>query len=255
MNSCGKCGAAAGDAYVCKRCMAELREHLEEIPDLTANLEISITRQAAIGRAGKPGLPWDERASRAEAQLHNALAGWVRILVGDTWPADTIPAMAQWLIKRLPAIRQHGAGAEGVRDIGAAVRHGWDACDRVPPHIPLGLCGAETDPGIYCPEQLHARPDAVTVECRRCGDRTPVAERHDVMMQRAQAWLGTATELAEALKVLGIETSAAAIRGYAHRKRIRSKGRDRAGDPMYRLGDVLKALARRRKRARATVST
>ncbi|MEV0357134.1 hypothetical protein AB0H71_13835 [Nocardia sp. NPDC050697] len=66
-----------------------LREKLQAVPTLAADLHVTITKQARIGKVGqsrKPRrpseqpLPYNADAADAADALHNELAGWVRLV-------------------------------------------------------------------------------------------------------------------------------------------------------------------------------
>ncbi len=78
---------------------------------------------------------FDDGASRATAELRFVLAYWVGYL-GDeaveAWPADTLPGMAGWLLKRLDRIRQLDDPCQAYGDITGAVNRSLGVIDQRP---------------------------------------------------------------------------------------------------------------------------
>jgi hypothetical protein len=257
---CG-CGRPCRDATICTTCAYRLDDAIAEIcgdQGLGTELDVAFSKQARIVRpAPKRGLladvderqypgtlrpqplPYDERAADAAEQLHAVLGGWARVIVDETGadlPADTVTAIATWLRPRVGWLRHHPAGQEAHDEITAAVRAARSAVDRPAERIYAGPCD-------QCSEDLYGRAGGRIVECGGCDAVYEIEARRAWLLQSAEDVLATATEIARALTRLGQPVTAAQIRGYAHRGRIVSHGKDRLGHPRYRLGAVIDVLA------------
>jgi hypothetical protein len=101
-NTC-PCGRPTKDAaYVCEDASTILVNDLNECPGLDEELEVTITRQrgAAIeggsANSGETALPWHDKASEIQRELHNALSTWVRSATKSTYgtrqPDDNLPS-------------------------------------------------------------------------------------------------------------------------------------------------------------------
>lgn len=140
---------------ICKHHGWTLERALAETPALARQLELTITRQAAAGarngsRSAEKPLAYDPTASEALAVLRSTLVGWVRDLQPDLalQPADTLGAIAIWLLRHHGALVVHPAAEQAVDEITAATANGWraiDRRDRARFHLPDACpeCGAQ----------------------------------------------------------------------------------------------------------------
>jgi hypothetical protein len=107
------------------------------------------------------------------------------------------------------------------------------------------------DTGELCEVDLYAAPGAATVRCRSCGATDDAQARKEWLLDEAQDALVHAELMARALTALGIEDmTPARVRGMARHGRLLPKGVNAAGDPTYRVGDVL-AVVEEQDRAEA----
>ena len=231
-------------------CEAELARALAAGPDVTADLDVTLSRQtsrAAGGRTSAIPLPYDARASEAGWVLRSALTGWVRQLQEaqpEPWPADTAASMAAWLSARLSRLIRHPAATEAHGEITAAVRGAQRVTDRPAERQFAGRCPA-------CGEALYAKPGASRVQCRRDGcraDAVDVATQRDAMLGRLADQLMPAHQAADVLTRLAAPLSAATVRQWAKRGRITPHGHDAAGHPLYRVSDVRELLVEKLQR-------
>ncbi|WP_433415058.1 hypothetical protein ACQP1V_36325 [Microtetraspora malaysiensis] len=258
-----------GHLRVCRSCTAGVLRDLSDVPSLDRHLELALTRQThmgdgAGGRTAETSTPWDERAREAEQVLRSTLTGWTRVLTDSVQPyrgpicrtscghrscvylslgripADTLPAMAVWLMRHHAQLLGRASADEAVDEIRAAVRQARRAIDRPPGVWYAGPCGVEG-----CQADLYARHGARTVHCRTCAAIHDAAAREAWLMEQAADHLGTATEIARAVQGWHPGLTPSTIRGYAHRGRIVSRGADGLGRPLYRIGDVLDLLHER----------
>ncbi|MEV7006836.1 hypothetical protein [Streptosporangium sp. NPDC051022] len=250
-----------GHATVCRACSSGLLRDLADVPSLDLHLDITLTRQARLGTRGAGGqddgaLPWDQRAREARDVLRSALVGWVRVLLADEerpgpacprcehasclWiaaahaPADTLPALARWLIRQRRALLAHPAVEEAVDELVAAVRQARRAIDRPAGTWYAGPCGVED-----CTADLYARHGARTIRCHTCQATHDADDRETWLLDQVADVLGTAAEIARALSGFTPGLTSAKVRGLAHRGRILARGETELGRPLYRVGDVL----------------
>lgn len=249
-----------GHLTVCRACSAGLLRDLADVPSLDLHLDITLTRQARLGERGAGGgrgdaLPWDQRAREARAVLRSALVGWVRVLQADEdrlgpvcpscehpscrWidasrtPADTLPALARWLIRHRRTLLGHPAVEEAVDELTDAVHQARRAIDRPVGTWYAGPCGVAD-----CTADLHARHGAHAIRCRRCGATHDTAAREAWLMEQVRDQRDTAAGVARALQGFHPGLTPEMIRGYAQRLRLFPAGVDVGGRPLYRIGDV-----------------
>lgn len=252
------CGASTdSELHLCRAHTDLLSDILSGVPDLVADLEVTVTRQNRTvserhgARSSTTPLPWNEHAAHAGAELAATLNRISITVAGsDADERDRLTAvaaydtanLARWLRRNLALIRRAPEAGTMLAEIDDAVRLARRAVDRPPERSPLGRCGAEIDEaGTECREYLYARPGASRVFCR-CGSAHDVAARRDWMLRHCRGLRGTAPQLASWLLMFGITTTAGAVRAKAARKRFAAVAR--SGDsPTYRLVDVIDAYS------------
>lgn len=256
-----RCDRPVGDnAYLCGNCRAALERSLGNIPALYADLQITITRQAQsgseIGRHVKREVvgAWWEATGAALAALmpfpagpsdldwvtRNTLSTWCRDVAEDSdvdLPADSVPAMAVWLIGRLGVLAHRQSAAEAAEEISWLASALLRAVDRPPERAYAGPCDG-------CGEDLYARLGAQSVRCVGCSRTYDAAARRKWLLAEAEDVLAHAALLARAITVLREPIEARRIRVWATRGLISERSTDRTGRPLYRVGDVLDLLAR-----------
>lgn len=134
--------------FITKHELTKLREVLAEIPTLAADLPVTITKQARLGEVGrgrKPRrpseqpLPYHVDAARVADELHNALAGWVRLTCEQramdyTGPTSTA-GLARWLDRHYIALAMTEGSETALEELG----HLADVAHRIicPPPSPI----------------------------------------------------------------------------------------------------------------------
>ena len=149
------CGRPSGDdAYTCTHCANTARTALRTIVDgLDADLTVTLAKQDQMvdphaGHETKPTkaseapLPLNMRAVEARSVLRNTLSTWVRLIHEDgpesaSLPADTVEAMAKWLLPTVGWIRHRDYGPEFVDEITAAVGQATKAIDLAVRRVPI----------------------------------------------------------------------------------------------------------------------
>lgn len=261
---CPLCGTALPPgAVICAGSITQTRLALREVPDLLAELDLTITRQATrtagsgTPRCGRedcthgpdePGCvlgvasDFDGRAADARTALVTTLHDWAHTWDQET-PIGTHPGMrrirtlivstTRWQAKTLAAVRDLGARDWAVQmatDVLSAVDEGWRAVDRPPDSTIVGRCPS-------CTTTLYAPKSAITVHCRVCGHRGDRSEIRDASLAESRVLL-TAVDLA---KILGIDPDR--VYQWRRRERITPVRCDLHGRPLYRIADGQALLA------------
>lgn len=254
------------DAFVCRSCLDQLRSDLRAVPELIADLMVTISREDRIsdpsgGSTAEIPLPFRPAPAEVGRDLHAELATWVRHLTeerGIEWrpspgaplgplptsrlPDDDTVELARWLDRHLQSVAYDVAGGELVDCVGYAVARARRATDR-PDSQYLGPCSCGPDERGR-PVELYAHRGARRMTCRVCEAEYDVTARRTWLLEQAVDMLLPAPEMSRALPALmpGQPLTPAMIRGYAHRGRLVPHGRNALGRPLYRVGDVLEVL-------------
>ncbi|HEU4544483.1 MAG TPA: helix-turn-helix domain-containing protein [Jiangellaceae bacterium] len=180
------CGRPTRDTLLlCRSCLWALECDLGDVGWLDEQLETVLARQIALserngGHSAETPLPVHPGAFKARSELRVTLVGWVRDMAdtgGDTLPADTMPALAWWLLKRIDRIALHPAAADLHGEIVGAVRLAWRVVDAPANRttFPVGPCPELTCAGevrAYIPAQPEREARMECTECHRCWDPT-----------------------------------------------------------------------------------
>jgi hypothetical protein len=225
------------------------------VASIVADLDVTLSRQAKIGSAGKSGKGWAREklpihigAVEAADVLANTLTTWARdVTEGRNWvwvagnraPADQ---SARALLACIPEIRRHPAVVELVDEITDAIRQARHAVDRPADRVYFGACYSETpdEDGrlITCVEEIWASPAATEVTCRVCATEWEIAERRAWLLKRAEDMIVTVPEASSYLGEVGhITVTQDRIRGYIRRDKIAYRAPVEAR--RFRLGDLL----------------
>lgn len=184
MSSCQIDDRKVGDgARLCRRCTSDLERDLDAVPDIVADLLITVSRQdhvqaAQAGRAPGTPLAFNVDASRELTDLAAALNYWTRryaVALGVTAPPDTNPtACAGWLLRLRRVIRHHDSAGRFSTDVHAAIRAARHATDLAPvsSRFPVGPCPQIVD-AQFCDGTVLATitttaDEPPTMTCLRC---------------------------------------------------------------------------------------
>lgn len=249
------------DRYVCRQCTGTLRGLLTDLPGLMDDLDAALGRRLHFttrtgSRATTAPLPFQPAASEAGYVARQTILvhlDWVCAVRGHHAP-DTWAGVGAYLRDAVDWVARHPDGPQVVDELTAALRQARHAVDRPADRAYVGVCGGTLVDGDdlvqVCAEQLYAHPDRDTVTCPRCGTAWLVAERRARMLDQLRDLVLTATDLARAVDGLGVEVTAQRIRQWKRRGQITpaqdDRGRacaDAKGRPLYRVGDVLDAMA------------
>lgn len=163
-----------------------------------------------------------------------------------------IVTAARFIAKHLEWLRHQRDASQTFDEIRDAVRALRRVVDRPADATWLGVCtapavedadgpadGCEGESEQMCGADLWGSREADTVRCRTCRAVYDAAELVDWLLGQAVDVLGHAELIARALSSYGKDLTPATVRGYARHGRISAHGVNAAGDPTYRLGDVL----------------
>lgn len=170
-------------------------------------------------------------------------------------PSLHVDDLAAWLITRLndgAGLAWHpGIVRPHLAELRRLIARGRVAVDRQPERWYAGPCNValRDDAGdlvivngaqARCVEDLYVRPHVTVALCQACHAKHHIDERRAELVRLAYERLETATDLSRALAgLLGTEVRAERIRQWKRRGRIATRGTNKAGDPLYRVGDVV----------------
>lgn len=231
------------DTFTCNDCNDELHGLLPRIPDLAADLEIEITRQARKGGQGGGGrtrsferpLEFNQAASDALAQLRVVLVSTcLTLALGQRLPSDTITAMAQWLMVNEAAVPLRPEAGDIITGISAAFANGSRVIDNPPERVYMGNCP--------CGAELMADKDAAFIQCPnpRCGATGSVQDAIDHRNQEARDHLLTAME------IVTLTGGKSTIYRWIKDCRLLPAITTPDGEELFRYGDVLDLKAQRK---------
>jgi hypothetical protein len=258
---CQVCSAPTGDAgQLCRTHTDDLTRDLQTVPDLVQELEITRTRQARItaekhgGRSAERPLPWNEHAAACASDLNTTLNAWAldtsrlaedeRDHLDEHHYTDTT-AIAAWLTRNLPTLRQHQEAGQAFDELTHAIREARRAVDRPLERIFAGQCLEEHEDGWVCREDLYAAPGKTTATCKVCGARHDMAKRREWMLACIEDQVAYSGLLAGLVSNLGVQIGSSTIRRYASAGRIKVISVDAKRRPLYRIGDVLDVFLKR----------
>lgn len=229
------------DTFTCGPCGDEYHGLLPRIPDLAADLDIEVTRQARKGGGGGGGrtrsferpLEFNQAASDALAQLRVVLVSTcLTLALGQRLPADTIDAMVEWLITNEAAVPLRPEAGDIITGLAAAVARGSKVIDNPPEKVMIGQCDCGTD-------MLAPRDAAVyrctNPQCRAEWDVPAVLAWRDELAQ------DHLLPLADIAVVAGIPKGT--LKSWVKRGRLVHHGADRDGVRLYRYGAVVEMRA------------
>jgi hypothetical protein len=256
------CGRPTPESsYLCVECRDDLGRALGDVPALAAELEVTLARQRRFetqsdgSRSTTDALPFDIAASNALHELHNELVGLVRLCIEadvssrdyqSRGPGDTLSSMSSWLMWRVDGMSALPYAADTLRLVQIA-RHCEHVIDRPPDRTFAGPCDE-------CGRDLYAIKGESSVHCAECGIEYELASRREWLLRVVDDQLATATEIARALTSLDVPIKAERIWQWKRRERIDTRGHDKRGHPLFRVGDVLALLNEQRDRDTKTRS-
>lgn len=262
------CDRPVGDALVCADCGSRLERDLADVPSLAGDLDAKLARLMANGdrhggRSSVTPLPYDPAASEAGWVLRNTLSGWVRELHADTehegptcrvcyhgscnqlraehWPADTVAAMARWLVPQRERIRHHAAAGEAVDEITSAITEVRRILDRPGVYRLLPCPSAEP-----CGGKVRVTIDTIAARCDTCGWETDDLHWLGRLLREDEPDHVTAVDACHRLISIGINIVPATLRKWVQRGKLAVYGHDHLGRNLYDLATVEQLATRER---------
>jgi hypothetical protein len=240
-----------GTAYVCSPCSDKTRADLLRIVDLAGDVEAAILKLVRYGGAGQGSgerpVPFDDVRAERAAAVGNTLATWARHVAearGVEIPhRPGVPGaavVAGWLADQLEWLRHQREAAEAMSDLREAAREVERIVDRPRDRWYAGPAGRICLPAAGARWSCTRCRVRGTVRCPECKAEHDAAARKQWLLDEARDALVHAELMARALTALDIEdVTPARVRGMARHGRLMAKGTNSAGDPTYRVGDVL----------------
>lgn len=114
----GKDRQSAPNMRLCWACRNRLERAIAETPALDTDLELALTQGSRakgehITHRRDPGLVINDHAMQARIAIRQQLVSQARMVVEErgltTWPRDTVPAMATWLLAHVDWLAAHEA--------------------------------------------------------------------------------------------------------------------------------------------------
>lgn len=250
MAECAAClTRPAPDATICPGCTAQAAGYLRQIPWLTEQLTITLTRQARIGdrngpRSRETPLVYDPRASVDLETFHVDLGRWATTVAehrGVQVDEPATPAgLSRWLLRWNGAAAQHPDAGDYVDELAAMVRAAERTIDKAPDLRCLGPCDMPD-----CEAWLYVGMYADTVACPNpdCDAEYRVEERRAWLLEQTVDRLMTAAEIARDLPwIAGVKIDRKLINKWSSRDQIHRYDphhADRRGAPRFRVGEVV----------------
>jgi hypothetical protein len=215
-----------------KSALAELADLIAEATLTASRLRaVDYSRRLVIGKQTTTTTPVPDITTLARAK--GDIDTWAYRFRVDHPTADTAIGDPIGYLTRYQGPMRTWARS---RDLLATLEHHCAALNRAIDRPPARLYTGECD---TCGNRLMADTDADTVTCRRCRDVYQVAERRTVLLDQAHTVTLTATGCARLLTSYGMPVNAATIRQWAKRGHVIRRGTNTAGDPTYRVGDII----------------
>lgn len=246
---CTACTRPAPDATICPGCTAQAAGHLRQIPWLTRQLTITLSRQARIGdRNGPRGretpLVFDLAASIDLETFQLDLARWALLVAahrGIVVDAALQPIpLSRWLLRWNGAAAQHPDAGDYLDQLAAMTRSAERTIDRAPDMRCLGPCDVDG-----CPAWLYVPDHATIAYCPDpdCTAEYRVEDRRAWLLEQTVDRLMTAAEIAAQLPwIAGMKIDRKRINRWSSDGRITRHPphpRDRREAPTFRVGEVI----------------
>lgn len=279
MNECRahRCGRPCAE-FLCGACTDELADALDMMPWLLEQLAVTELRQDRISRGlhtgSRPDRPllFNPDAAERRSDAVNSLTTWARHLcesrgieymplgyqpreflgplrAGDRrLPAgfvDTPEGVARWLGEHVTSVRLDEAAGTLHDEITQIVTTGLIVINPPPMLVYRGPCpriiGRTSDArAIGCMTPLYADRADLFVTCPHCDTLHDVARLEQRLLAAVGHRMFTVPDLVRVLHELGEPVLRGTVAQWIHRGKLRARGRNECGKPLYRLDDVRK---------------
>lgn len=245
MSDCAVCGFTILDtAYACRSCALRTADQLMRAAELYHELATQIARQTCYGdrvrlNGAEPPIPFSVKAMIDTGSVDNTLVVWAQYVVRERGTAAPVlgAGLCVWLAEQTDWLRYRVEAAQGLDELSYAARLVERAIDAPGQRWYAGSCA-------QCDADLYGHACAQRLRCKQCGAEYVADDRRQWLLGLAADRLGTAVEVARFCSAMRLESvTTAMIRGYVHRGRLVTRGEDRQGRALFRVGDVLGALA------------
>jgi hypothetical protein len=233
-----------------------LARSLGDVPWLTEELEVTISRQKGVDYRGVGGSGSTERtlpvvwgASEARTHLKALLVSWALFCASEgvrssdprpEMPADNLPALSRWLMWRVDGLMLNDIAPEAIDEITGAVAHCHRLIDRPADRQYLGDC---TGCGVG---KLYARAGSEWARCDECGEGVQAQTLRDDLLAKLDDRLCTAAEIARLSTYLGLRADRDQVRKRINQWHLRGRLDVHPGvtdEVTFRFGEVYAMLA------------
>jgi hypothetical protein len=274
-----RCGRPTRDgAFVCTTCQTRISTALGQVPDMVRRLNADRERLRGIDYATLGGSTGGDKtpllvinlaAITARDQLRRLLRSLVvtslqaRLVTPNLEqptsipPRGDLPAMATWLLWRVPSMPWHAEFTSAADDLVHAVDHARDVTTPRPPRQDLGHCELEVGRvqgqegevvPVLCGGRVWATAGQPIAECDRCHAAIEAQPRRDRLIRALDDRLCTAAEIAHLSTYLGFNRDRERVRllvsqWHSRRNsRMPQRAEDANGRPRFRFGDAYRLL-------------
>lgn len=261
--TCAKCQAKfRGDWTLCTKCVDQMALSLvtlfrrnvgangRPMLNMLDELLVTVTRQSRLvdplgGRAGAetPLVFHAMAAGRLRALaafLRTSYMHYVRAFRAHRLVRDTPFGHAAWLHAHAGDIARSPDAGEFAATLERLIAEATAVIDRPADMWFAGPCPT-------CEADLYAMEGASQVKCRLCRMTVDVAAQRERLLSAVDDVLATAGEISRAVHLTGTAVTPSRITNLYHRGKLLRHGRNRTGDHLYRLGDVLAVLDSQRR--------
>jgi hypothetical protein len=225
---CPSCGCAQPDGVLCHDDTVALETLLAAAPQLLAQLDVAVSKQARVGGGGKAG--------KGTAHLKEPV-NWGAVVARDALRIELafVGEDVNW-------VRRHPQAGEMLAKLGTAVKDAYRAIDRMQDRQYLGQC-LYTEGELTCHAEIWAKPGAHQVTCTQCGITHEVGERRAWLMRQAKDQLFTVREIAQVIGSYGeLRITESTIRSYISTGQLVYHGKAE-GSGLVRLSELLDVIA------------
>jgi hypothetical protein len=147
----------------------------------------------------------------------------------------SVPTALRYLADHTWWLAHHPEAVQAYEELEKALGILETAIDLPTPTSYAGPCDV-------CRKDLYAKPDSETVECKACNLIYDMEARREWLLQSLEDRLERSTDIARALTAYGRELRRKRIDVWASRGILVAHSQDRSGNPLYRIGDVMRLL-------------
>ncbi|ALE05520.1 hypothetical protein AL755_08565 [Arthrobacter sp. ERGS1:01] len=243
-----------------------LTTHLNRIPELLKDLDITLTMQAKTGGVGNGGVSPKERnafhigASEVRSNYHSLLSRLCTIIDKDLGRFEYVTDTAKLATKAKAHagwLATHEEANDWAQELDDLARARNRMVDRqAEGKVFAGTCPTDSQ-GQDCGTQLYTNPGNSTARCPNCKATWDARTWRRDALQAAGIHQGTATEISRAISdpVTMDVIAPATIRQWACRGKLAPIGQNHLGKPLYQIRKVRNLWARTKANTYAKAAT